>query len=161
MIVVCAFNTKSEENYDYLRLHIRANSNINVDQNIKYKIKDLVVEILTPELCQVESKQQAINVVEKFKPFLISKCNQLLYENGFSYTTNIKVNNEYFPTRSYNNTTLESGYYDAVVIELGDGVGDNWWCVMYPPLCFVNKFENNKQIKYKSRLVEWFNNLFN
>ncbi|MCQ2564379.1 MAG: stage II sporulation protein R, partial [Clostridia bacterium] len=55
----------------------------------------------------------------------------------------------------------KAGYYDAVIIELGEGVGDNWWCIMYPPLCFVNKNENAIQIKYKSKLVEWFKNMFN
>ena len=81
-------------------------------------------------------------------------------KNGFNYVSNIKINNEYFPTRTYANTTLESGYYDAVIIELGEAEGDNWWCVMYPPLCFVNKNENNMQIKYKSKIWEWINSLF-
>ena len=63
----------------------------------------------------------------------------ILRQKGFNYVSNVKINNEYFPSRTYENTTLESGYYDAVIIELGEAKGDNWWCVMYPPLCFVNK----------------------
>lgn len=151
---------KETYEYDYLRLHIRANSNIEVDQNIKYKIKDLLVEFLTPYFCNISSKQEAVKIVEDMTPIIKSKCDKFLKANGFSYTSNIKINNEYFPTRSYNNTTLESGYYDAVIVELGSAVGDNWWCVMYPPLCFVNKNENNMQIKYKSKIVEIFKNIF-
>ncbi len=151
---------KKEINYDYLRLHIRANSNSEVDQNIKYEIKDAIVEFLTPHLCNVSSKEKAIKVVNNYKSLMKSRCLEILRQKGFNYMVNIKVDNEFFPTRSYANTTLESGYYDAVIIELGEAVGDNWWCVMYPPLCFVNKNENQNQIKYKSIICEWFEKLF-
>lgn len=149
-----------QKEYDYLRLHIRANSNLSIDQNVKYEIKNVVVDFLTPHLCTVKSKQKAIEVVQNLTPTLTKRCNELLKNEGFLYTANVKVNNEYFPTRTYNNTTLESGYYDAVIIELGDAIGDNWWCVMYPPLCFVNKNENTMQIKYKSKIWEFIKSLF-
>lgn len=151
---------QKEVNYDYLRLHIRANSNSEIDQNIKYKIKDKMVEILTPFLCNVESKEKAINVIEQQKQNITNQCLEILHQNGFNYSVNVKINNEFFPTRTYANTTLESGYYDAVIVELGEAEGDNWWCVMYPPLCFVNKNENCKQIKYKSKIYEWLKNIF-
>ena len=151
---------KQEYNYDYLRLHIRANSNSDIDQNIKYEIKNIVVELLTPYLCNVESKNKAIEVVNNHTDFINSKCNAILAQKGFNYSTNIKIANEYFPTRTYENTTLESGYYDAVIVELGEAKGDNWWCVMYPPLCFVNKNENSMQINFKSRIVKWFSDIF-
>lgn len=146
--------------YDYLRLHIRANSNSSIDQNVKYLIKDHLVEYLTPYLSEVESKEEAVAVINSLERELESRCIYLLRENGFSYSANVKIANEYFPTRTYNNVTLESGYYDAVIVELGTATGDNWWCVMYPPLCFVNNFENSMQINYKSKLIEWIKNLF-
>ena len=147
--------------YDYLRLHIRANSNLAVDQNVKYEIKDKLVEFLTPYFCNVASKSEAVNKVKSLTLQMTDLCASVLKQKGFNYSVNVKINNEYFPTRTYSNTTLESGYYDAVIVELGSAVGDNWWCVMYPPLCFVNKNENSMQIKYKSKIVEWFKNLFN
>ena len=118
-------------------------------------------EFLTPLLCDVSSKEEAINITNKYSTELKGLCLKKLKEKGFNYSVNIKINNEFFPTRTYANTTLESGYYDAVVVELGEAQGDNWWCVMYPPLCFVNKNENTNQIKYKSIICEWFNKLFN
>ena len=151
---------KQEVKYDYLRLHIRANSNSQIDQNVKYEIKDEVVRFLTPHLCNVASKDEAINIVNKYSNILTSKCTQILLNKGFNYSVKVKIQNEYFPTRTYVNTTLESGFYDAVIIELGEAEGDNWWCVMYPPLCFVNKNENTNQIKYKSIIYEWFQKLF-
>lgn len=151
---------KQEISYDYLRLHIRANSNSEIDQKVKYEIKDAMVEFLTPHLCNVESKERAIEVVNNYSSLMKSKCQNVLKQKGFNYSVNIKVNNEYFPTRTYANTTLESGYYDAVIVELGQAEGDNWWCVMYPPLCFVNKNEKATQIKYKSIIYEWFEKIF-
>ena len=163
LIIICGalLLPKQEVKIDYLRLHIRANSNSEQDQNVKYKIKDKLMYILTPYLCDVESKEKAVEIIHNNNTKIVNECLNLLQENGFWYSVNIKIANEFFPTRKYSNTTLESGYYDAVIIELGAAVGDNWWCVMYPPLCFVNKNENINQIKYKSVIYEWFKKLFN
>lgn len=159
-VIGIALCLPKNKEYDYLRLHIRANSNSSIDQNVKYEIKDSLVEFLTPYFSNVKSKEEAINKVESLTNNMETICYAVLRENGFNYSVNVKISNEYFPTRTYSNTTLESGYYDAVIVELGEAKGDNWWCVMYPPLCFVNNFENNIQIKYKSKIVEWFKNLF-
>lgn len=160
LVIVGALILPQNQDYDYLRLHIRANSNMAIDQNVKYEIKNVVVEFLTPIFSNVKSKVDAIQIVENNRIKLKNLCDKVLKENNFSYVSNVKINNEYFPTRQYQNTTLQSGFYDAVIIELGEAEGDNWWCVMYPPLCFVNNFENNMQIKYKSKILEWLSNLF-
>ena len=160
LVVVGALNINVNNTYDYLRLHIRANSNSVVDQNVKYEVKDMVTNFLTPYLANVNSKESAIDVVENLKPVLINKSQKILKDKGFNYSVNVKVNNEYFPARSYDNVTLDAGYYDAVIIELGEADGDNWWCVMYPPLCFVNKNQNTMQINFKSKIIEWFESIF-
>ena len=160
--VICvALNlpTEKQVDYDYLRIHIRANSNSTIDQNVKIKVKDNVVAYLTPKLCNVQTKQQAVDIVVKERENITLIVANTLKANGLEYGANVKLTNEYFPTRTYVNTTLESGYYDAVVVELGDAVGDNWWCVMYPPLCFATQNNTNK-VKFKSRFVQWFENLF-
>ena len=145
LIIGASFLPTAEVEYDYLRLHIRANSNSEIDQNIKYKIKDELVEFLTPYFCNVTSKNEAIEIVNNLKEKMSEICVEVLRKNGFNYSANVKINNEYFPTRTYSNTTLESGYYDAVIVELGSAEGDNWWCVMYPPLCFITR-ENQTEI---------------
>ena len=160
LIIGASFLPTAEVEYDYLRLHIRANSNSEIDQNIKYEIKDELVEFLTPYFCNVTSKNEAIEIVNNLKEKMSEICVEVLRKNGFNYSANVKINNEYFPTRTYSNTTLESGYYDAVIVELGEAVGDNWWCVMYPPLCFITR-ENQTEITFKSKIVEWFKSLFN
>ena len=161
VVFALPFKTKVDDNkYDYLRIHIRANSNCEADQKVKYKIKDKLVEFLTPYLCEVPSKEEALQVVDNLKSELENVAISELRASGFSYSVGIKLSNEYFPTRTYNNTTLESGFYDAIIVELGSAVGDNWWCVMYPPLCFTKSGEGEK-VEYKSRLVEWFKRIFN
>ena len=160
LIIGASFLPTAEVEYDYLRLHIRANSNSEIDQNIKYEIKDELVEFLTPYFCNVTSKNEAVEIVNNLKEKMSEICVDVLRKNGFNYSANVKINNEYFPTRTYSNTTLESGYYDAVIVELGEAVGDNWWCVMYPPLCFITR-ENQTEITFKSKIVEWFKSLFN
>ena len=160
LIIGASFLPTAEVEYDYLRLHIRANSNSEIDQNIKYEIKDELVEFLTPYFCNVTSKNEAVEIVNNLKEKMSEICVDVLRKNGFNYSANVKINNEYFPTRTYSNTTLESGYYDAVIVELGEAVGDNWWCVMYPPLCFITR-ENKTEITFKSKIVEWFKSLFN
>lgn len=145
----------------YLRIHIRANSNIEIDQNIKYKIKDKVVEYLTPIVCDCSSFEDVKNMIGKYSNDIKNICDTVLSSNGFTYKSSVEISNEYFPTRAYGEYVLESDFYDALIINLGNGTGDNWWCVVYPPLCFLSAKEINlSTIKYKSKLVEIINNFF-
>lgn len=150
------FNSKtSTPEYDYLRVHIRANSNEEIDQVVKYLVKDRVVNFVTPYLIECDTKQKSIDVVNGLLEEIEDVCDEVLIENGFTYTSNAKICKEKFPTRSYDNVTLEAGIYDALIIELGSGDGDNWWCIVYPPLCFVNKSElDAHNIQYQSYLMD-------
>ncbi len=142
-------------NAEYLRVHIRANSNCEIDQNIKYVVKDKVVDFITPYLIGCDTKQKSIDVVNALLPEIENVCNNILYEQGFGYKARANINKEKFPTRTYDNVTLKAGVYDALIIELGSGKGDNWWCIVYPPLCFVNKSNLSEQnIQYQSYLMD-------
>ena len=79
--------------------------------------------------------------------------NEVLESNGLAYTGKMVVRKELFPTRVYEDFTLEEGFYDAVIIELGKAEGDNWWCVVYPPLCF----QSTEKLTYKSKIAEIIN----
>ena len=108
---------------DFLRIHIRANSDAAADQSVKYKVKAAVVEYLTPYVADVKSKEAAIAVI----------------------TVELKNNG----------VTLSAGVYDALILELGKADGANWWCVVYPPLCFVGGESNGtNQITYRSKILE-------
>ena len=135
----------------YLRVHIRANSNSEEDQAVKYKVRDAVVEFLTPVVAECESKDAAIKEITKKLPEAEKVARRVLEENGFFYGAKASIRKEEFPTRVYESVTLEAGVYDALILELGTGKGDNWWCVVYPPLCFTS---GNGNIVYKSKIAE-------
>ena len=82
---------------------------------------------------------------------------RVLRENGFSYGARASLRREQFPTRVYADATLEAGEYDALILELGSGKGDNWWCVVYPPLCFTS---GNGNVVYKSKIAEIIKRFF-
>ena len=154
VVVVCfligMLSISNAEHKDYLRIHIRANSNIQIDQEVKYKVKDAVVEYLTPIISTCKSREDFIEKLSFNLKNIECISNEILAQNSFDYFATASINNEYFPVRSYDGFTLENGYYDALILNLGSGKGDNWWCVVYPPLCFVNSNNNS----YRSRIVE-------
>jgi stage II sporulation protein R len=149
---------KTESNAEYLRIHIRANSNSEIDQAVKYKVKDEVVTFLTPYIAQSVDKDSAYAIVSDLLPEIENVCDSTLKRNGFSYGSHASLRQEQFPTRVYDDVTLYEGVYDALIVELGEGVGDNWWCVIYPPLCFTSAGGN---VQYQSLIYDIITKFFN
>ena len=143
---------------EYLRIHVRASSNDEQDQAVKYKVKDAVVEYLTPYIAECDTKEKAQTLLTSRLTAIETVADRVLKENGFSYTAKAQVKKENFPTRVYDGLELESGIYDALILELGEGVGDNWWCVVYPPLCFTGQ---GVSYVYKSKISEIIDGFFN
>ncbi len=143
---------------EYLRVHIRANSNAAEDQAVKYLVRDAVVEAVTPWVAACTDKEQALAAAGEHLGELETLCTAVLRANGFSYGASASVRQEEFPTRVYEGYTLEAGVYDALIIELGAGTGDNWWCCIYPPLCFTSVSGAN--IVYRSKILEIIENFF-
>ncbi|MBO4594356.1 MAG: stage II sporulation protein R [Clostridia bacterium] len=143
---------------EYLRIHIRANSNEDDDQSVKYEVKEKVVGFLTPLIAECDSKEKAMKVIGDNLRNIEKVADRTLRERGYTYSSEARLNNELFPTRVYESLTLDSGYYDALILELGEGAGDNWWCVVYPPLCFVGSGNYVYKSKIKSIIDSFFNN---
>ena len=158
IIVFCGGS--AEENQEYFRIHIRANSNSAEDQNVKYAVKDAVVDFLIPILSEAQTKDEAESSLKQYLSQIESVADDILRQNGFDYTTTAYVAYEEFPTRSYEDLTLEAGFYDALILELGTGEGDNWWCVVYPPFCFLQS-KNSENYVYISKIWEIINNIIN
>ena len=142
----------------YLRLHVRANSDSAADQAVKYEVKEAIVEYLTPVAASAESKEEAVAALESALPGIEKTANAVLAENGFAYLSRAEIRAEEFPTRVYDGVTLEAGVYDALIVELGSGKGANWWCVIYPPLCFAG--ETGANVQYRSRIWEIIHDFF-
>lgn len=142
---------------EYLRVHIRANSNGEEDQRVKYLVRDGVVEFLTPFVAQCKTKEEAMKTVSGLLGEAEKQADKILRANGFTYGARASLRQEEFPTRVYEDVTLSAGVYDALILELGSGTGDNWWCVVYPPLCFAG---GNGNVVYKSKIAEIIRNFF-
>lgn len=152
ILLGCETNNDNEK---YLRIHIRANDNEEESQNVKYIIKDKLVVYLTPLLASCDTKQKAYIAVKSELTILEEICNKTLKEKGFDYNSKAKLCSEFFPLRSYDNMVFESGNYDSLIIELGEAKGDNWWCMVYPPLCFTGgQLNGTEEITYKSKILE-------
>lgn len=146
-------HTNRDEGYNLIRIHIRANSNAAADQAVKLKVRDEISKVMTAKLSDVKSFDVAYGRIEKMLDELKEIADGVLKANGFGYKARVRLNNEYFPTRTYEGVVVESGYYDALIMELGGGTGDNWWCVIYPPLCYVQAEAGNK-VEYVSLIQE-------
>ena len=120
------------------RLHVIANSDSKEDQDLKYKVRDKVLEYMNEISMACSSKEEVILLAEEHKEEFKKIAEDVIKENGYDYTVNISIGNFDFPTKTYGDISLPAGEYDALRIEIGEAKGQNWWCVMFPPLCFVD-----------------------
>lgn len=134
-----------------VRIHIRADSNDEEDQRVKLEVRDAVTNFLAPALNSAADFDDAYGIISRACPKLKAISDEVLRSRGFEYTAKVRLTKEFFPTRMYGNVVVESGNYDALIIELGSGKGDNWWCVVYPPLCYTGG--GDKPV-FKSKIKE-------
>lgn len=120
------------------RLHVIANSNSDEDQNLKYIVRDKVIEYLSSISQNASSKEEVIKIAKANLDKIQAIASQTIRDNGYTYSVNVEVGNFSFPSKRYGDITLPPGYYDALRIKIGEAEGQNWWCVMFPPLCFVD-----------------------
>ena len=120
------------------RLHVIANSDTEEDQNLKYMVRDNLLKYMNSICENCKTKEAAIAVVEKNKTAFEEIAMNTIKEEGYNYCVNINIGNFEFPTKDYGDISLPAGYYDALRVEIGEAKGRNWWCVMFPPLCFVD-----------------------
>lgn len=151
LITVLAVHSKGD--VKYLRIHIRANSNTTADQKVKYLVKDAVTAYTEPLVKHCRAFEAAYKIIEENLSDISKEADRALQRNGYNYGARARLAYEQFPARAYGETVLDSGFYDALIIELGTGTGDNWWCVIYPPLCFFGEGEGD--IEYRSAIVDF------
>ena len=120
-----------------IRFHVRANSDSDADQALKLKVKDNVVAYLTESMKASDSKTDSITYIENHLDEITAVADTTIKEEGYDYKATAYMTNEFFPTKVYGDVTIPCGNYDAFRIDIGSSSGQNWWCVLYPPLCFV------------------------
>lgn len=187
-IFICAYNyayaISTDLSETVFRLHVIANSDSTEDQNLKYKVRDNIINYMKDLCMNCSSKQDVIECVQNNINKFQNLAQQTVYDNGYNYPVNVKIGNFKFPTKTYGDISFPSGEYDALRIEIGSAKGKNWWCMLYPSLCFVDASSGivpddsketlqsslsneeyllvsdseNKIINFKFKLVEFFNN---
>ena len=121
-----------------LRLHVIANSDSKEDQNLKLLVKDNLLKYMN-ELCiNCSSKEDALLLVNNHLNDFKEIAKNTILQTGYSYDVNIEIDESEFPTKNYGDISLPAGIYDALKVKIGKAQGQNWWCVMFPPLCFVD-----------------------
>ena len=133
-----ANNVFSNLSENIFRLHIIANSDSKEDQDLKLKIRDGIINYLENINKNSSSKSEVINFCKNNTNTLKEIAKKIINDSGYNYEVKIEIGNFYFPTKNYANISLPAGYYDALRIKIGDANGKNWWCSLFPPLCFVD-----------------------
>ena len=128
----------SDISNNVFRLHVIANSNSAEDQNLKYLVRDELISYMKNISKNVSTKQEAIKLANDNIEEFYNIARKVITDNGYNYNVNIEIGNFSFPTKTYGDISLPAGFYDALKVEIGEASGENWWCVMFPSLCFVD-----------------------
>lgn len=133
-----------------LRFHVIANSDSEEDQQLKLKVKDALVKSLAPELQKLDDITLVRAAVKDRMAEIEQTAAAIIKQQGYSYPVTVTLEKCYFPLKVYGAYTFPPGYYEALRVRIGNAAGKNWWCVMFPPLCFVDETysivdENSKE----------------
>lgn len=122
-----------------IRFHVIANSDTENDQNLKIKVKNQIISYLYPYLNESDSLLESRNIIKEKMIYVKQIAQKVISENNYSYDVKVQLSRENFPDKSYGDIILPQGDYEAFRVIIGQGKGKNWWCVMFPPLCFVDE----------------------
>ena len=123
---------------EILRFHVLANSDSDEDQQLKLRVRTLLLDSIYEKLGENASLDDTKEYVLANKDSLEQEAEDYMKAEGYDYPAHMEVTEFYFPTKTYGDMVFPCGTYDAVRVEIGKGKGHNWWCVLYPPLCFVD-----------------------
>ena len=140
--VIAAWSGGVDEDYPYadiIRFHVRANSDSTDDQELKLAVRDDVMTMLNPLLKECNSVSESKEVILSNLQNIYTVAVGTITEQGYDYPVKVYMTVEEFPAKTYGDLTFPEGRYQALRIDIGEGSGQNWWCVMYPPLCFIDE----------------------
>lgn len=169
-----------------IRFHVIANSDSEEDQALKLKVRDRIIDKMSLKLEKAENLDEARDILNSSIEEVNGIARDVIIEEGFDYDVKTMLSNENFPDKIYGDYVFPQGTYEAYRVIIGSGEGQNWWCVMFPPLCFVdesknivdtkkldenianlenkteeNKKDNDKKVIFKFKVVEIFDKIFN
>ncbi len=139
--VICLSNLEISEQIDknsLIRIHVLANSDSQADQQLKLQVKDDVVRYLEPQLAQSHSIEESRQIIQNHLPQLEQTAKNTLQRLNSNYDVTLQYGHFDFPVKYYGGFSLPAGNYEALRMLIGEGKGHNWWCVLFPPMCFTD-----------------------
>lgn len=130
-----------------IRIRVIANSNSDYDQKIKLKVKDQIQRDMYVILKDTKELEEARFLISNNLSNVEKNINRILKQENYNLPFTINFGLNYFPEKEYKGIKYEEGYYESVVVTLGEGLGDNWWCVLFPPLCLIEA-EESTDVEY-------------
>lgn len=151
---------------EVIRFHVLANSDSEADQQLKLKVRDKVIAYTRTQLENCHDIQDARETILHMEDELVQIAQDVVYENGYSYEVTADLGTSYFPEKTYDDLTFPAGDYEALQIYIGEARGHNWWCVLFPSLCFIDEStatmpESSRETLRKSLTVEEYEALTN
>lgn len=139
-ILFLSVDIRSTDTFDenLIRFHVIANSDNIEDQTIKLRIRDEILRQISPLMVNVKDYNESYKILDDSIDLIEETANKILVQNGFNYKAKAYLGHFQFPVKKYGDITLPPGEYTALRVVLGKGEGKNWWCVMFPPLCFID-----------------------
>ena len=161
-IYVVYNNVKAEEIVipnTAIRLRVIPNSNNLLDQEMKAKVKEYLENNLYKNFSNINNIDEARTMINNNIHKIEEDITSIFNENNYNMNFKVKYGNNYFPKKEYKGITYEEGYYESLVVEIGEAKGDNFWCVLFPSLCLLET-EENTEVEYKLGVLELINKIF-
>ncbi|MDO4481865.1 MAG: stage II sporulation protein R [Bacillota bacterium] len=124
---------------DFIRFHVVANSNSPQDQALKLKVRDEVLNEVSQDLGAMDSAEESRSWLEKNAEEINRLAEDVIALEGYDYSAQTEIGMRWIPEKSYGSITFPAGNYEAFTIKIGEGAGENWWCVMFPPICIIGE----------------------
>lgn len=163
LIVYCLISSSLSKNYiipqDAIRVRVIANSNTDYDQNVKMNVKDIVTNDMYKLLKNEKNVDNAKNIIKNNVDNLNQDINTYLTKINYNNSFDTNYGYNYFPKKVYKGIEYKEGYYESLVVTLGEGEGNNWWCVLFPPVCMIEAKEDTK-VEYTTLVKDLFSKYF-
>lgn len=144
-----------------IRVRVIANSNSIHDQNMKMKVKKYIEENLSTKLIDIEDITTARDIISGEINNLSLGIDNIFLDNNYNISYDINFGDNYFPKKEYRGISYDEGEYESLVVTIGSGEGDNWWCVLFPPLCLLEVDENDTDdVEYQFFVKEMIDKIF-
>ncbi|AYF54154.1 stage II sporulation protein R [Clostridium botulinum C] len=137
-----------------IRFHVIANSDSTEDQALKLKVRDEILEYISPKLKNSKSIEESRQIIKENSEVINAIAKKTIQKNGYTYTVKTELSHENFPVKTYGDITLPQGDYEAYRVIIGNGKGHNWWCVMFPPLCFTDITKGEVELQKTDEMMK-------